>query len=106
LIKKPTLLGTTRSIKKSSEQAGYGELSSSFIFLQRVLAALQSSCDKRDSLISDISAEANLAFEETWEVVKQRMNSAKPKNTRQFTKTRSYQQRFDDLAMHVSQTES
>lgn len=67
---------------EEASQAGYGEVSSNFIFLQRVLGALQTSCDKRDSLISDISAEAKLPFEETWEVVRKRMNSTKPKNPR------------------------
>ncbi|MCR9296387.1 MAG: hypothetical protein NXI32_27060, partial [bacterium] len=44
-------------------QLGYKDVSSSYIFLQRVMGSIQTNAYKRSDLISQIAAEVGLAYE-------------------------------------------
>ena len=58
---------------------GYGVVSSEFIFLQRVLGALQSSQHLKEGLVSKIALKANRSYEAVLPFLDQHLKSSKPK---------------------------
>jgi len=63
---------------EAAAQLGYNDISSEFIFLQRTLGGLQSVCQERDELISNIALDSGIgAFEEVEPFVMDMMQSSK-----------------------------
>ena len=58
---------------------GYSDVSSEFIFLQRVLGALQGTQGEKEALVSKIALKAKISYEEAFPFLDQQMDSSKPK---------------------------
>lgn len=60
-----------------ASQLGYSDVSSEFIFLQRVLGALQDTQYKKEGLVSQIALKANTSYEEACPFLDEQMDSSK-----------------------------
>lgn len=67
-----------RQFSKASS-LGYNEVSSEFIFLQRVLGGLQSSQGNKQKLIQDVALKAKVSYEEAFPFIDKHMDLSNPK---------------------------
>lgn len=65
-----------------ASQLGYRDVSSEFVFLQRVLGALQNTQYQKEKLVQDVSLKANISYEKALPFLDKRMDSSKPNQSK------------------------
>ena len=64
---------------EKAANAGYGSVSSGFVFLQRTLGGLQERCMDKSRIVQDLAATLNCSYEEAVPYVDAVMDSSRPR---------------------------